>query len=86
MAPTGQGVPGIWKQSGVIWAIKDMMHYAVAVKFLQQCQESDAVPGSGARAQEISWAQLMVLCTNLQTGPSCWTELVHRGFENTLES
>lgn len=80
MAPTGRGVPGIWKQSGVIWAIKDRMHYAVAVKFLQQCQESDAVACSGVRAQEIWWAQLMVLSMNLQTGPSCWTKLVHERF------
>lgn len=38
MAPTGCGVPGVWKQSGVIWAVKDTMHYAAAVKFLRQCQ------------------------------------------------
>lgn len=80
MAPTGCGVPGIWKQSGVIWAIKDKMHYAVAVKFLQQPQESDAVVCSGIRAQEIRWAQLMVLSMNLQTGFSCWTELLHDRF------
>lgn len=36
--------------------------------------------GSGVRAQEIRWAQLMVLSMNLQTGPSCWAELVHERF------
>lgn len=43
MAPTGRGVPGVWKQSGVIWAVKDTTHYAAAVKFLNQCQGPDAV-------------------------------------------
>lgn len=80
MAPTGHGVPGIWKQSGVIGAVKDRMHCALALKFLQQCQESDAVACSGVRAQEIRWAQLMVLSMNLQTGPSCLTQLVHDRF------
>lgn len=46
MAPTGRGVPGVWKQSRVVWAIKDVMCYAAAVKFLNQCWGPGAVPRS----------------------------------------
>lgn len=83
MAPTGRGVPGIWKQSGVIWAIKDMMHYAIAVKFLQQCQESDAVPRSGARAQRAGGHSWWCSAQTSKLAPSVGLSWSVRGFENT---
>lgn len=83
MAPTGRGVPGIWKQSGVIWAIKDMMHYAVAVKFFQQCQESDAVLCSGARAQRAGGHSWWCSAWISKLAPSVGLSWFVRGFENT---
>lgn len=68
MAPTGRGVPGVWKQSRVVWAIKDMMCYAAAVKFLNQCRG----PGAAPRSQEITRAQLVVLNMNPQNWPIVW--------------
>ena len=68
MAPAGRGVPGVWKQSGVIWAIKDMTRYAAAVKFLNQCQRPDAVPCSVHQRPR----ELMALSMNPRNRPVAW--------------
>lgn len=83
MAPTGRGVPGVWKQSGAVWAIKDTMSYAAAVKFLNQCQGPDAVPRSVHRHPRecvgtVSGAQHEPLKLSRCVGLS-WSV---RGFEN----
>jgi len=84
MAPTGRGVPGVWKQSGVVWAIKAMMRYAAAAEFLNQCQGPDAVPCSvhqrpGENMGTVNGAQhepsKLARCMGLS-----WSM---RGFENT---
>lgn len=84
MAPTGRGVPGVWKQSGAIWAIKDMMRYAAAVKFLNQCQGPDAVPRSVHRHPR----ECVGTVDGAQREPSKLSHCVGlswsvRGFENT---
>lgn len=84
MAPAGCGVSGVWKQSGVIWAIKDMMRYAAAVKFLNQCQGPDAMQRSVHQHPR----ECMGTVNGAQHEPSKLVRCVGlswsmRGFENT---
>lgn len=59
MAPTGRGIPGVWKQSGVIWAAKDTC-YTTAVRFLKPCQGLMLCQTQCISTQESVWTQLTV--------------------------